>query len=274
MSYYQPWKQLLKYRQKQFKETEKNIKKILKKVDTQKKFLSDFPAINNYLLAKYPNVDVSDVPIYMVSTQTMDAAGFAFAAGFYQHEMRLVVVKRKVVLEAGTRTNAFEKQIQKLVKAEILSEDVIVHEMIHAISGEANRDNRRFMFNEEEFVYTNSIDFYKNKGMSDTDIVNKNFLPFCMQDVLSDKNDIQKILQEFGKESGIECPVVGEADSKELNRFLNRHAQKIVPILINMSRDRGYHMINLYNQYGRGIELSSIAKDGFKNRGLNLDMEW
>lgn len=235
---------------------DRRIKKLIRQPNTQKKSLSDFPLIHQYLVAKFPHVDVSHIPIYVVSSATMDAAGFREAGGFYIHHLGLVAV-RKIIKIGDTKTQSkFIRTLYKQIKTDVQTEDVLVHEMIHAISGECSRSNRRFTFNEEEFVYTNSIDFYKQKGMTDDDIVNKNFIPFCLQDVLSDKDELSDIFFKFEKEYNFIIPSVNFEDMEQLNKFLDRYTQKLVPMVLNRAREIGFYMISLYNKYGKGLELS------------------
>lgn len=240
--------------------------------------MTDYPAIKSYLDEKFPDIDISDVPIYMATSDAIDAAGYGHAGGFYVHHMRVVVCKDKITIGGTKAKTKFETVMQELMQVEVNPEDIIVHEMIHAVSGESNRSNRRYSFEEEEFVYTNSVDFYKQKGMSDDDIVNQNFLPFCIQDIFSTPKEISGIFQQLS-EQNIKPPVLDQSlTTAKLNRFLGRHATKVVPLILARGRELGQHMIDLYNQYGRGISAVSQPKEkeevSLRFRSIDFESDW
>lgn len=244
---------------------------------SQKKFLNDFVEVNNYISKKFPELDVSDIPIYLVSEEAMSANGFSGIGGFYVHHMRLIVVKNEITIGAGVVKRKIDAMLQKLTQAKIDIEDVIVHEMIHAVSGESNRSNRKFSFDEEEFVYTNSIDFYKQKGMTPEDIVNKNFIPFCIQDIFSNRKEFDGILSKLEKDHKVNVPTLDDMTQEALNRFLGRHAEHIAPIIVERAREIGFHMINLYDQYGRGVgavKAPEAADSSIRFQTLDMNDEW
>lgn len=240
----------------------KRVNRVIKSPGNKYCSLSDFPAVNDYILFKFPNISVSDIPIYLVSESAMNTNGFSGIGGFYVHHMRLIVVKKKISIGAGATKRKFDTVLQSHIKADVAIEDIVVHEMIHAVSGEGNRSNRRFVFDEEEFVYTNSIDFYKQKGMTHEDIVNKNFIPFCIQDIFNNKSELEKVLSELQEKHKINTPVLDDKlTNHSFNIFLGRNATKIVPIIVDHARAIGFHMIDLYTKYGRGVGVTKQIQD-------------
>ncbi len=258
--------------------------------------MKDFPTVEKYIRLTFPDINVNDIPIYVATDKGLSAAGLSYIGGCYVHHMYLIVVKNKITMGGGhTAKNKFDKTLQsalekassiikttdeygwtEYVKVEtpVEMEDVLVHEMIHAVSGAANRSNRRYTLDEEEFVYTNTIDFYKDKGMTEEEIVNRNFLPFCVQDVLSDDKEWVKIFEELSHdEYGIKV-IDLDAPQEKMNRFLGKHAGLIVPIIIKRGRKLGQHMIDLYNEYGRGVQVvPQIVDSGTSTRFQSIDMD-
>jgi len=249
---------------------------IINRSDTKKTSLKNFPNVENYICSTFSNINVTDVPIYIVTDKGLSSAGFQHIGGCYVHHMYLVIVKNEITI-GGTYTSKtkFEKVLQSAMKAKIDVEDVLVHEMIHAVSGAANRSNRRYTFDEEEFVYTNTIDFYKNKGMTDEEIINKNFLPFCIQDVLSNNKEWVKIFDTLSSK-GVKV-IDLDVPQNTMNRFLGRYAEMVVPLIVDAGRKRGQHMIDLYNEYGKGIQIAtqSIEPDvSMRFRSIDMSDVW
>ena len=262
--------------------------------------MKDFPTVEKYIRLTFPDINVADIPIYVATDKGLSAAGLSYIGGCYVHHMYLIVVKNKITM-GGTHSthNKFEKTLQSAMKKamaiavydeygdeyddgswkttrEIEVEDVLVHEMVHAVSGAANRSNRKYTFDEEEFVYTNTIDFYKDKGMTDEEIVNSNFLPFCVQDVLSDGKEWVKIFEEMSDEYGVKV-IDLDVPQEKMNRFLGRHAELVVPIIIERGRKLGQHMIDLYNEYGRGVQVVTQVADSdvsTRFRSIDMDDDW
>lgn len=249
------------------------MNKIIKSSNTTKKSLSDFESINQYINTKFSDIDVSHIPIYMATPEDMDSCGFGGAGGFFVPHMRVVVVKSKITIGGHKKPKLkFDQVLQESVKTDVDPEDVIVHEMIHAVSSESGRSNRKFSSDEEEFVYTNSIDFYKQKNMTSEDIVNGIFFPFCVQDVFKSTKELESIMLEVSTKFGIKTPPIDSSLTNEkLNRFLGRYAEQIVPIVIKKARDIGFHMIKLYEEFGRGIGAVCQSQVSDTGRSIFFD---
>lgn len=235
---------------------ELKINQLIKRSDTNKKELSDFPSVYNYITKGFPSVNVGDVPVYLTSDKGMSFCGFGHAGGLYVPHMRIVFVRKNLSI-GSSLSSAFDKALDVCMKNKVEVEDVLVHEMIHAVSSESGRSNRVFSFDEEEFVYTNSINFYKQKNMSDMDIVNKIFLPFCVQDVLSNKTLIGQILFDICNKYNIE--EVSVEDQKKVIKIFGKYSDDSVSMVIDLARNMGMKMIDLYNKYGKGLDMPPLS---------------
>jgi hypothetical protein len=242
---------LSKVRKEQKDRIEKKIYALVNHADTVRRTVKDFKNVHQYLSSKFPQIDVTDVPIYVVSSGPMNNAGFKGVGGFFIHHLNVIVV-RKRISSCGRAKGTFEKIMQEYSRAHIDREDVVVHELIHAISAKINRSSRHYSHMEEEFVYTNCVDFYKNKGMTEADIEHKNFLPFCINDVYQDKNFLSK-----------QCsiPLSDLSDTQELNDYFDEHAEYIVLKIIEKAKEKARRMMDLYDEYNGGIPCVSVSPE-------------
>ena len=230
-------------------------------LQTERKSIADFPAVKQYIDDRFPGVDISDIPIYLATASAMNKAGWENAGGCYIHHLRAIFIKKS----SGYQRKSVGKfaQLMKRYSARIDTEDVVVHEVLHAISGAANRYSRKFVHSEEEFVYTNCIDFYRAKGMSDVDIIMNNFLPFCMSDVMNSKSEIKEVIDSS---DWLEYERFAAADANTRRNMLDIYAGDLVPVIVEKAKDKAQKMINLYEEYGRKMTFFS---DGESDESLS-----
>jgi len=272
------WTQgLSKMREADRIDCEERVSKILQDEETTPKRIDDYPKISEYLHDKFPDIDVSDVSIYIASANAMHAAGWSHAGGLYVHHMSLILVKRALSSRKRSRgrkkkkKNEFDQLLDKTIDNKLQVEDILVHELIHAVSGRANRASRKFVNQEEEFVFTNCIDLYKQKGMTDFDIATEVFLPFCVQNVLQDGKTLIKILSQHN------C-IPPDTGSMEALRnpygLLNRHKDVIVSKVVEKAKKNALLMIDLYNRYGSKtyfVSEAPLMDNKLKFASIDLD---
>ncbi len=239
------WTQdLSKMREADRIECEENVAKILKNPKTVSKTIDDYPAILEYLNEKFPSIPLHDVKIYIVSCKAMNDAGWKHAGGCYIHHMNLILVKRRLSHQRKHK-HEFDRIFAEETRANMSIEDILVHELIHAVSGRANRSTRNFVNQEEEFVFTNCIDFYKQKGMNDDEIIRKVFLPFCTQNVLEDGTTLRNVLSKYVPAKSEIMHVL-----KNPYKILDKHAETIVRKITEKGKSNARSMIDSYNRYG------------------------
>lgn len=247
-------------RREEIRALTRQTQRVIRSTTTVKKSWNDYPAIQKYLTEKFPEVTISDISIYVASPRVMNQSQFfRGAAGCYIHHMRVILVHNTIHMMGGSTKGLFNLLLST-EKIETDVEDILVHEAIHAISAAVDRSGRRYKNDEEEFVYTNCIDFYKKKGMSDADIVNKIYLPFCVSEVM------QRDLKEI-------CNPILHSSPKYDDKFLDKHAKFIVPEVLKKARNMGFKMIELYNKWGRGIELAGPPINSAAKRLGSIDFE-
>jgi len=237
---------------------------------TVERDITDYPEIHAYIESRFPKVDVSDIVIYVADPGVIDKAGWKDIGGCYIDLLKVILVKNKIT-DKKVR-GKFKKMVQDLCAMKVDVEDVVVHELIHAVSHRINRASSKYSHMEEEFVYTNCIDFYKQKGMTEEDIVNNNFLPFCLYDVYGSAEDLSPVFAAVGSS----LATVREMSKQSYSSFLNKHAETIVPMIKEIAQKRAYHMIDLYHKYGADMHMtdaSTPAEDPASLRFSALDLD-
>ena len=254
-------------RTKAYKRAERVIKHDL----TEEKELSDFPAVSSYLSSRFPEVDLSVIKLYVSPPRVMERCGWKDIGGCYIRGMQTILVKSEI----GHHCKAigkFQETMRDSCSLKTDVEDVVVHEMVHAISDLIGRSSSKYSHMEEEFVYTNCIDFYREKGMTDDDIVNNNFLPFCLHDVYASVKDMAEIFAEAGQTVG----EIRQMSEEEYQRFLNKNTEIIIPLIKSKAQAKAHKMIELYNKYGKEIYTTSLPKpveDESAMRFSSLDLD-
>jgi hypothetical protein len=260
---------------KRKKETEEKVNRVIQSSTTEKIHLKEsFPEVAEFLSAKFPDLDLSDVAIYRASGRTMNRCGFESSGGLFVPHMNVILLRSEVTIEAGTE-NKFERAMDAAIRAEVQPRDVLVHELMHAVSAKT-RSGKKFRFGEEEFVYTNCVEFYVQHGMSDDDIVNRSILPFCINDVLADRKQMAAIFQEVRKQIP-KLPDMFTLPPERYRSLMNQHAKPIVDLVVTKGREKGHEMIRLYRQYGASRLHANEAPTGgvsMRIQSIDMDDDW
>jgi len=256
---------------RQKEEFNKGIKNILDNSDTRKVSDSEFPNVWSYINKKFPDVDLSGLKVYISSDEVIQQNGWPQIGGCYIREIDTILVKDNMNF-TQKNPSKFYRLMDQLCSMKIDVEDVLVHEIVHAVSAKLNRASCKFQHMEEEFVYTNCIDFYTQKGMTEEDIVNNNLLPFCINDVYLSRSDMCDIFSQSGLSiEDVEC-----LNKDEFDEFCSKHANILAPIIKNKAQQKGHQMIELYRKYGCRMNITSeipAIKDSSTLRFSSLDLE-
>jgi hypothetical protein len=256
------------------KATEDRVQKVIKgSVACQR--VTDYPKVYEYLHARFPKIDITDVPIYRASPEVFKKSRWSGVGGLFVPWMSLILVKDVSLgqKDAPAARGAFEKELTKF-QLNATTEDVVVHECLHAISHRAGRSCSKYRHLEEEFVYTNCIDFYKQSGMTTQDIIEKNFLPFCMQDVMENRKDMLEVLKLLF-DSGVPFVDYFGLSRSERRKFDNTHATYIVARVVEKAVEKGKYMVDCYNRYGQGVSLptGNLTDKSLRFSSINMDCE-
>jgi len=238
---------------------------------TEEKQLSDFPDVDQFINSKFPDVDLSAIKLYVAPPRVIEKAILKDIGGCYIRDMKIILVKNDINHHYKAK-GKFQAMMRDICNMKADVEDVVVHEFIHAVSDVIGRSLSRYRHMEEEFVYTNCIDFYYQKGMSDEDIVNNNFLPFCIQDIYASTKEMKKIFEKANKT----IAQIRQMSKEEYQRFLNRNAEVIISLVKTRAQEKAHKMIELYHKYGAQMYKTSsneVTKDETTMRFSSLDLE-
>lgn len=249
----------------------RRVERVIKNSLTKKSKLSDFPEVDKYLRLKFPDVDLSSIKFYIAPPKVLERSGWKNIGGCYIRDKKTIIVKSKIDSYYKAK-GKFQRLMRGACPMKTDVEDVIVHEFIHAVSDIIERSSSRYRHMEEEFVYTNCIDFYYAKDMTDDDIVNNNFLPFCLHDI---HESTKEMSSAFAKAGRTISDIRGMTE-EEYRRFLNLKADIIVPYIVERAQKKSHNMIELYHKYGAKmykISANDAGKDKIATRFSSLDLD-
>lgn len=239
------------------------IKKyILKTHDLGKSLLrniNDFPEINKFISDRFPTLSLENIPIYIFNEEVMIKGGFKGINGAFFPDLNYIICIDKPNVVLGKGKGIFFKMLHDTVKKELNIDDIVVHELMHAVSANTNRVNRVYKNNEEEFVFTNCIDFYKSKGMTDEDISESILMAFFLNEIMETKKHMVKLFQEC--DLSIDC----FDSNKEYLKQLNKNADKLVSRIVMKSKENSKHMIECYYKNNSNTKPNNIPIKNITN---------
>jgi len=221
--------------------------------EAMKTFLGAYPAVDEYVSKKFPEKNFSNIPVYLVASQRMDKNGFMGVGGLYDPESKQILIRRS--WHHKEQTSRFDVCLNRY-RARVEREDIIVHEFMHAASHLINRASRKYKNMEEKFAYQECIGFYRRKGMSDEEIINNNFLPFFIQEVLTSRPRMLNVMFNFRDATGQEnASSKLDLPYKRFYKYLNTNAFLITKHIVAMARDMASAMIE--NKDKKDISLKN-----------------
>ena len=260
---------LEKLKQQELQNVKSCINKVISSSETIEKSIKDFPKIDLYFRKYFSKIDLSDIRIYLTAPRVMDRNGFEECGGCYIDYFKIILVKNRIVNKLSGR-ELFQKELNKLVVSSVDPDDVVVHELMHAVSHIVRSGaGTQFRNAEEEFVYTNCIDFYHSRGAADKDIVQGILLPFFLLDVLTDREVMLKFWGELNVILPDENDYAKLEFQKKMQRLFNKHALFLATSIVNVAKERAFRMIDLYNKYGRQQVHTNVAPD--EDPALRMD---
>jgi len=216
----------------------------------RKTFLTEYQSICCYLSKKFPEqIDyLKQIPVYIATQAIMNKNGWQGVGGLYIRPLKCILIKENV--DDDNAQNGESKLLELLYvrdSSKCTEEDVIVHEFLHAVSHSINRSSSYYKNMEEEFVYTNCIEFYLNKNLSIRDIIRYNFFPFFAQDILSSYESMCQI----SLKAGVDFSEAKLMTNEQYASFLDSHAESFASQIKKEAYHRAIGMVKLYNKFGK-----------------------
>ena len=272
-----PWHLILAERELQLQELREKANRIKRSTGTLQTTLDAYPAIKSFIAEKFPDLDLSPVAIFITTYAAMKRVSFEHMGGCYIDSLKTIFVMDNNSLNHHDKTKGkFMSDLLRMMAAKLDVEDILVHEIMHATSSALGRATRGFSNAEEEFVYTYCTEFYKRKGMSDQEMIDKHFLTFCLNDVMSSKDEMAKIFETLKITHHLRyVPWLKQYSKYELEKFMDTHAEFLVPAVIAAAKTKARTMIDCYHKYGcRGAPLTVDVYDtGMRFRSINYGVE-
>ena len=228
----------------------------------------DYPNIKSYLTDKFPKVQISHIPIYVVDNDYISRKGFKYCGGFFLRDPACIIVKEDPAKSSISKTK--QSRINKLLSKHMYKatlEDVILHECIHAVSFTMGRYSRVHSHMEEEFVYTNSVDYYLKGDIKEDQevafsVIDKVFLPFLVNDIVNSKIRMEKIVLSLGlNDVEIKHYFNTRGQAKKYEQFMSKHADLIEPAIIKIAHSNGHTMIKKYRTLNNTGLTQSIKNE-------------
>lgn len=262
-----------KMREEYLKALNDRIDKIIKSNQTSEIKIDIFPRVRDYVAKRFGDIDFSDLKIYISSSEVFKRAGFQFAYGLYVHHLGVILLQDMNSKKNPKLKTEFERRLSEQLDSDLNTEDILVHEMMHAVSGKTGRSTKRYTHVEEEFAYTNTIPFYKDRGLSDDHIV-KYYLTFCVNDILANVDDLKDAVLSASKDDPVMLAnYESVVNTKKVKTFFSTYADVLIPAIINKGKEQAKLMIDLYNKYGARTVYSETSSEVSRFGNIDFDTD-
>ncbi|HUS50716.1 MAG TPA: hypothetical protein VMZ91_11160 [Candidatus Paceibacterota bacterium] len=241
---------------KQLELLRKNIDKIRNNVNTKKINYPTFKECYEYVDNLFPRANVKRVTLYKPSPLLMQKLGFGHAGGFYDRISKIVVFTRSRS-PVGPRD-------KYAIKAKLNQDEVIVHELCHYSYFEEGKSSVSQELN-EEFAYGWSIGYLRQKGYSDEDIVEKNFLPYLYN------NYRNPIAFSVLARHGISKDDYGSFSKWKKNSTYMKHRSQIHKETLSFATQEGLKLVNIYSKKLNGEDSGKTVDKGSNFSFLDFD---
>lgn len=234
--------------QSKINESKKQVDYIKKSQHTFKKSITEYKKPFEFIKNEYPFVNILDVEVYETRKNILDQVGIKYAAGiFFPYSKTVVLVRQKDLNStafSSEKLSSFEKLLSDHTFNNALQiDDVAVHEFLHAVSQKCRPILSNYASQEEQFVYTNSVKYFRQQGLSDKDIILKQFLPNCINDILSSgesiKNIVNSIIDKHPKYK-----------SFSYHDMIEEIPKTLVDCVVNKAIENAENMIDDYDKHG------------------------
>jgi hypothetical protein len=232
---------------KNFEITKQNIEKIREHISTKIINYPEYEEAFDYVDELFPYSNAKLVTIFEASPRFLEKAGFGGIGGLYTKIHNTVII---------TKT-PHKKPCKYTVSAKITRDEVMVHELLHYCYFEEGRNSNSTAL-KEEFAYGWSVNYLRQKGHSDDDIVKYNFLPYLYSIVKTEM--FKKILIQ----QKIKIDEYNSFSMKKKERMFGRYVKSLHASSVKEATKKGHIIIDIYdrkrNNSSQDIEPEKINK--------------
>lgn len=250
---YGSYQKMLNNYASEYKNQVRTLNKNLNKIKEHKSTISlnykDHVKPFDYVDILYPKANVQNANVYQCSSSYLSKIGYKGVGGFFERINQTIII--------GSDLDFNDKSEFDII-TDISVDEILVHELLHYAYFAIGCCTTSLELS-EEFAYGNSINYLRQNGRTDEDIINKNFMPFLVMTL--DKGRIYKdVLSESDYSWQLYC---GFSDNKKKNiydKLKNRFKEKIV----KLAREKGKILIEAYRDEGHFIVEPIREENSFK----------
>jgi len=215
------------------------ITKAIKHKSSIKLVYSQYPAAFEYVSKKFPDVPIKSVEIYRCDASYLNEIGLGGIGGCYSCFMQVIVISHEY------EHQSVSDDIWGSVRATATIDEIIVHELLHYVSLHTGA-RASSMEVEEEFAYSNSIEYLRQKGYSDDDIVEKNFLPYFMTIV-----DTKQIVLDVFGEHGYFMDDLLKLSKDKLLKLTKKYDEEVFHLVKKAAIEKAKELIELNDNHDK-----------------------
>jgi predicted DNA-binding transcriptional regulator len=213
--------------------TSEDFEKIKNHPKTNKIQYPTFKESFDYVNKIFPSFDITSIVILEADKDFLKKLGYGGAGGLYSPLWKAIVTTD--IEQKKTKKRKFD------IQATLTKDEVIVHELLHYCSDMREKTNTSSDI-EEEFAYGWSYGYLKQKGYSDIEIINQNYLPYLFSTV-----DHEKVLSVVAKEENIVVDF-NALDKKTKKKMILKIRDKLHNKSLEFAMERGQQIIRIYAQ--------------------------
>lgn len=194
----------------------------------------DFKDAYDYVDKLFPEANVKSIKIYKCDPDLLGKLGYKGVGGFFNRIFQVVVIPSSVVKQT-------QKTMWDSIQAKLTFDEVMVHELLHYSS--SNQKKGVYSIDlEEEFAYGHSVAYLRQKGYSDKDIINNNFMPYLIGTINS-----SKIARQIIIDAGYDVKELVLASEEKQKRIFKKYEKQIFELVKQKAFEKGLEIINMYS---------------------------
>ena len=223
---------LAENRKKQMELTTELSEKIKRNPSTVKITYEDCPEAFDYVAHIFPDIGVETIDVRQATPLLLKKVGYDGIGGFFERITKTVIVAAYQLV--SNKSNKYS------IKAKLKRDEVIVHELLHYCHNEIGSSPSVNL--KEEFAYGWSVGYLREKGYTDAEIIEFNYLPYLYN--VCYKDGFQNVIRD----STLTMDKLRKASPALKNRLLSPLKNKIHKEVIRLATEKGKEIIRIYSE--------------------------